>query len=568
MATVVSGGAGALPAAASEGDEPGGRVLVILNPGAGSERLEEELTGRGRRVRVAGVPAGDLAACVGGITDFLAAPDSPDRAVLLSYGAAGPAAIEVADRHPERVAAVVVVGSPGEEGLTLGDSAAELLCPILALSADPEAAVPVLVPFLDELDRQACGAGAQVKAPARLPALTPAIFNDPGALRQWRELGPVHRINAADVATSWVLTGHEATTTALADPGLAGNVEITAGFRLQSADPALAHRGELDLITIEGREHARLRRLIERHLTPERVAALRPRIQRETDALLDAIPSREVVDLLQRFAYPLPVAVLCELFGVPEQDRGYIHEWILERLVSPPPKAHGDIDDYLRALIADRRARPSDDLLGWVVEAEGDGLSEEGEEDLVSAARFLMVNGHRAPTTVLASGVAALLRREQWKRLADDPTLIVTAVEELLRIVTPFPVGIPRHVAAPIEVEGIPIPEGDLLTASLVAANRDPSFFADPDLLDIGRTDNPHLAFGHGHHHCLGAELARAQLQIAIGTLARRFPDMELARDSRSLHYRQSSVRYLLGLPIVLEPDRSVPGARRPPDGA
>ncbi|MER5421866.1 cytochrome P450 family protein [Streptosporangium roseum] len=571
MATVASGGGvGALPATAPTGDEPGdtagGRVLVILNPGAGSERLEAELTGRGRRVRVAGVPAGDLAACVGGITDFLAAPDSPDRAVLLGYGAAGPAAIEVADRHPERVAAVVVVGPPGDGGLTAGDSAPELLCPVLVLSAaTPEAAVPVLVPFLDDLDRQAGEAGARAQAPARLPALTPAIFNDPGALRQWRELGPVHRVNAADVATSWVLTGHEATTTALADPGLAGEVEITAGFRLQSADPALAHRGELDLITIEGREHARLRRLIERHLTPERVEALRPRIQRETDALLDAIPSREVIDLLQMFAYPLPVAVLCELFGVPEQDRGYIHEWILERLVSPPPKAHGDIDDYLRALIADRRARPSDDLLGWVVEAEGDGLSEE---DLVSAARFLMVNGHRAPTTVLASGVAALLRREQWKRLADDPTLIVTAVEELLRLVTPFPVGIPRHVAAPIDVEGTPIPEGSLLTASLVAANRDPSFFADPDLLDIGRTSNPHLAFGHGHHHCLGAELARAQLQIAIGTLARRFPDMELARDSQSLQYRQSSVRYLLGLPIVLEPDRSVPGGRRPPDGA
>ncbi|GAA0848376.1 cytochrome P450 [Streptosporangium amethystogenes subsp. fukuiense] len=565
MATVANGVIGALSVTASKDDKStqgaGGRVLMIVNRGAGSERLEDEFTGRGWQVRMTGVPAGDLDACIGGITDFLAAPDSPDRAVLLGYGAAGSAAMEVADRHPERVAAVVVVGSPSDGSPASGDSAPDLLCPVLVLStAAPETVIPALVPFLTDLDRQAGEAGAHLKAPARLPVLTPAIFNDPDALRQWRELGPIHRVNASGMATSWLLTGHEATTTTLAGPGLTGDAEITAGFRLQSADPALAHQGELDLITIEGQEHARLRRLIERHLTPRRVEALRPRIQRETDALLDAIPAHEVIDLLPTFAYPLPVAVLCELFGVPEQDRGYIHEWILERLVSPPPKAHSDIDDYLRALIAARKNRPSDDLLGWVVEAERDGLSEE---DLISAARFLMVNGHRAPTTVLASGVAALLRRGQWKRLVDDPTLIVTAVEELLRLITPFPVGIARHVTVPIDVEGTPIPKGDLLSASLVAANRDPSFFTDPDLLDIERASNPHLSFGHGHHHCLGAELARAQTQIAIGTLARRFPDMELARDSQSLHYRQSSVRYLLGLPVVLEPDRP----RRPATG-
>ncbi|XVQ85436.1 cytochrome P450 [Microbispora siamensis] len=533
-------------------DGDGGRALLILNGEDGAAHLGSALTGLGWRTTTADLPTGDLSALVDGLADLLAAPDSPDRTAILGYGEAGLAALEIADRHPERVTAVIVVGAAE------GDHTAQPSCPALTLPAPSregssrEHAALAVVPFLAGLDERAEAPPAHL--PVTLRPLTPALLNDAEVLGRFREIGPVHRLNAEGAATTWILTGHAAATGTLTDPRLAGDVEITAGFRLQSDDPALAHRGELDLITIDGREHARLRRLIERHLTPERVEALCPRIQRAADALLDAIPAGEVADFLHAFAYPLPVVVLCELIGVPEERRGHIREWILERLVSPPPKAHPDIDELLRDLIAARRQSPSDDLLGWVVEAEGDGLAED---DLVSAARFLMVNGHRAPTTVLASGLAALLKRpEQWARLVAEPALVDTAVEELLRLVTPFPVTIARQVTAPIEVGGTPIPRGDLLGASLVAANRDPSFFPDPDLLDVGRRDNPHLAFGHGHHHCLGADLARAQLRIAFGTLARRFPGVELARDSRSLHYRQSSVRYLLGLPIVLRPDR------------
>ncbi|MEV4455954.1 cytochrome P450 [Microbispora sp. NPDC049633] len=527
----------------------GRRTLLILNAEDGTGRLESELAGLGWHTGRADLAAGDLPGLVERLADLLAAPGSPDRTAILGFGEAGLAALEIADRHPERVTAVVVVGTADH------DLAGELSCPTLTLPAPGrEPVASAVVPFLAALDALDTQAEVPPDLPATLRPLTPTLLNDAELLGRFREIGPVHRLNAEGAATTWILTGHAASTRTLTDPRLAGEVEITAGFRLQSDDPALAHKGDLDLITIDGREHARLRRLIERHLTPERVEALRPRIQRAADGLLDAIPAGEVVDFLHAFAYPLPVLVLCELLGVPEDRRGHIREWILERLVTPPPKAHHDIDELLRDLIAARRESPSDDLLGWVVADEGDDLAED---DLVSAARFLMVNGHRAPTTVLASGLAALLKRpEQWARLVAEPALVATAVEELLRLVTPFPVTIARQVTAPIEVGGTPIPKGDLLAASLVAANRDPSFFPDPDLLDVGRRDNPHLAFGHGHHHCLGADLARAQLRVAFGTLARRFPDVELARDSRSLHYRQSSVRYLLGLPVVLRPDR------------
>lgn len=536
----------ALSATATE-DEQIGRAVVILNRGAGSDRLEDELAGRGWRVRLADVLAGDLAGCVERIGDVLAAPDSPDRAVLLGYGEVGRAAMEVADRHPERVAAVVAVDSAGGGGAHVVSAVDPYGSALTLSAATPRAMVATVVSFLGELDRRLNPrVDRPVTSPVRVQPLTPVLLNDPAVLRRLRETGPVHRITE----TSWILTGHRATTATLADPGLVADVAITPGFRLQS--PAIAHRGERDLITIDRGEHARLRRLVGRYLTPTRAEALRPRIQRAVDTLLDALPRNERIDLVVTFALPLPVIVLCELIGVPERDRGYVHKWLVERMRATPPSAHPDIDDYLRALIEARKSHLCDDLLGWVVEAERDRLDGE---DLVAAARFLMVAGHRAPTMLLANGVAGLLRdRDQWTRLVRDPGLVVPAVEELLRFVTPFPLGLARHARGPIEVGGRRVPEGDLVAASLVAANRDPSIFADPDGLDIGRSGNPHLSFGYGHHYCPGAALARVQAQIAIGTLARRFPYMDLARDSRSLHYRQGRMRYLLELPVVLDP--------------
>ncbi|WP_219468462.1 cytochrome P450 family protein [Nonomuraea rhizosphaerae] len=514
------------------------RTLVIFGPWG-------RPASQGWRVRTPTVPVDDRDACVAAITDYLAAPDSPDRAVLLGHGTAAAAVLEVADRHPERAAAVVAVGVPGAPGAL---DAAHLCCPSLILDGDGDGQDDGerVESFLSSLEPGLKGDG-EARCPARLPALTPVLLNDPEVIRQLRDMGPVHRVNAPGVSTSWILTGHQASTVTLADAALSGRTEITAGFRLQGD---VEHRGEQDLITIDGREHARLRRLVGQHLTPRRMEALRPRLQRATDELLDAIPTGEPVDLVRAFARPLPIVVLCELLGVPARDRDYIADWLLVRMNAVPPRAHEDVDEYLRALIEARKVVPADDLLGWVVRAEGGRLCED---DLVAASRLLMVGGHRAPTTLLANGVAALLRDgEQWRRLVADPSLVEGAVEELLRYVTPFPVGLARTVTAPVEVGGRRIPAGDLVAASLVAANRDPSHFEEPDALDVDRAPNPHLAFGHGHHFCLGAALARIEARIAIETLTRRFPGTELAHDARDLHYRQNRVRYLLELPVVL----------------
>jgi cytochrome P450 len=531
----IDGVAGERDGAAGERDSP---AVVFVGPFAGG--LAEACAAYGWRVCSVDAPlslagasrGGDEAATADRIAAFLARPDSPHRAVLIGGGAAS---YLVADRHPERVTGVVVLEAAGGP---------EPDCPTLVVAgADPRAEVLRFVAGLT---------GGAASCPVRPPVLEPALLGDPEVIRQLREAAPVHRIGVIGAGPAWLLTGHEVSTAVLGDPRVQGRWEMTAGFRLRPDGAGTVHRGERDLVTIDAGEHARLRRLVATHLTPRRVGDLRPRIQAETDRLLDAIPAGEVVDLVSAFARPLPIIVLCELVGIPAADRAYFADWLVRRMTAQPPDPHADVDRYLGELIGARRARPSDDLISAVLAAEGERLDEA---ELISAIRLLMVGGHRAPTTLLASGVAALLGEGAgWSRLVADPTLLDSAVEELLRTVSPFPVGLARYTAAPIPVGDRTIPADCLVAASLVAANRDPARFAEPERFDITRTVNPHLAFGHGHHYCPGAALARAEAGIALGSLVRRFPGLRLAGHREALRYRRGRVRYLLELPVVARP--------------
>ncbi|BFU45299.1 cytochrome P450 [Krasilnikovia sp. MM14-A1004] len=525
-------------------------TTLLLIGGTPTERLFVDGVGAGWRVATVPLPAPESTpdALADRITDLLARPETADRLVIAGSGAIAAACLTVADRHPERVAGVIAVDFPAAEAG--GYSEDDLACPVLTLPEDSGAAAwSRLRPFLAGLaDEPHTGD----TCPVRLTALTPTMLNEPDIMGRLRAAGPVHRLSLAAPAATWVLTGHDVTTTTLADPALIGGPEMTAGFRLAAPGPGPAHRGEQDLVTVDGELHALLRRLVAQHLTPRRAELLRPRIQRETDRLLDAIDPAAVTDLMTAFARPLPIVVLCELLGIPEGDRDYIEDWLIRRMTAIPPDPHPDVDAYLSGLIAAKRAAPADDLISAVILAEGDALDEAA---LVSAARWLMVGGHRAPTTLLGSGVAALLQAPgQWQRLAADPELVASAVEELLRFITPFPLGLARHVTAPLAVGDRTIPAGSLVAASLVAANHDPSRLDDPGSLRIDRDPNPHLAFGHGHHYCVGAAVARVQARVAFGTLARRFPRLRIADDGAGLDYRQNRVRYLLALPVVLDP--------------
>lgn len=371
------------------------------------------------------------------------------------------------------------------------------------------------------------------RCPMGLPVITARMLAAADTVRRIREAGPVHEVNMGGRETGLLLAGYDAAAKALADPRLMGEPPQALAARAgRRTDEDLLD--EEDLFFLPEEQHRRLRRMITRQLTHRRVTALATRIQGEVDALLDAVPTGAPVDAISALARPLPVAVLCELLGVPRDGRRYIRDyvygWIAELgAATPVTKSAGlALAEYLRALIAERRRTPGDDLISAMARSEGASTSEA---DVLSAVRLLLVAGNRPVTTLLASGIATLLRpRDRWQRLVEDPGQLDATVEELLRFVTPAALS-SRYARTDTEVAGVPVPAGTGVHCAMRAVNRDPARFPDPDVFDPRRPDNPHLAFGLGRKHCLGAALARAEARLAIGTLARRFPDLTLVED-------------------------------------
>jgi len=310
-----------------------------------------------------------------------------------------------------------------------------------------------------------------------------------------------------------------------------------------SADSAFARLGANSMFDMEPPDHTRLKMLVHKVFTPRRVSRMREEIQAVTDGLLDEAQALGEVDLLQVFAEPLPVEVIAGLLGVPDEDRGYLRPWSqaivamyeLDHTEEEARRAHQaaeDFSDYLRDLARLRRRQPQDDLISELalVEEAGDQLSED---ELISTCVLLLNAGHEATVNVIGNGLLALMTyRDQWQRLLDDPGLVPTAVEEMMRYDTPLQL-FRRWVLEAFEYRGIGLEPGMQLGLMFGAANRDPAVFPDPDRFDAGRAPNAHLSFSAGIHYCLGAPLARLELRIALGSLLRRFPDMQLVSTPR-----------------------------------
>lgn len=372
--------------------------------------------------------------------------------------------------------------------------------------------------------------GAEL-CPAGLPVITAAMLKDSRALAVMRQAGAMHYVNMGGREPGWIVTDYDLAAKVLVDPGLMGEPPHASSKRTRPEEQL----DEEDLFFLPEERHARLRRMITRPLTHRRVAALAPRIQGEVDRLLDELPASGPVDFTTLFARPLPVAVLCELLGVPESGRRFIREYVFGWVptshdATPVTDAAGiAMTAYLKELIAARKADPQEDLISAMAQTDG---ADTPELDVLSAVRLLLVAGHRPVTTLLNHGVATLLlQRERWQRLVGDPSLIDGAVEELLRVVTPTGLS-SRYVKADTEIDGFVLPEGTGVHCALAAANRDPARFDDPEWFDPRRPANPHLAFGLGRKHCLGAPLARAEAVIAISSLLRRFPGLRIADEN------------------------------------
>ncbi len=307
--------------------------------------------------------------------------------------------------------------------------------------------------------------------------------------------------------------------------------------------------------------HTRLRGLVSAAFTPRAIAEMGTRIQEITDEMLDRVAVRGEMDLIGDFAYPLPTVVICEMLGVPADDRDDLKRWsddvagLLTSTNTIAEDKHGakamlEIREYFEGVVANLRRSPKGGLLSAMATAEaaGDKLSEM---ELYANAILLLAAGHETTTNLIGNGMLALFENpEQLRKLRDDPSIMPTALEELLRYDSPVQ-WTARIVSEDLEFGGQKIKRGDYVLASIGSANRDTSHFENADRLDLTRADNRHLAFGAGIHFCLGAALARMEGAIAIGTLLRRFPDIRMP-PQRISHRKSRPLRGLTQLKVLL----------------
>ncbi len=305
-----------------------------------------------------------------------------------------------------------------------------------------------------------------------------------------------------------------------------------------------------NLLGLDPPEHQRLRRMLAPEFTIRRIKRLESRITQIVDEHLDAMAAAGApADLVEHFALPIPSLVICELLGVPYEDRAGFQARSARQLdLSLPVEERFALQrqgrNYMHSLVRRARTDPGEDILGMLVRDHGRELTDD---ELVGIAGLLLLAGHETTSNMLGLGTLALLRHpDQLAAVRDEPAAVGPAIEELLRWLSIVQTAIPRITTTDVEVAGMTIPAGRLVFASLPAANRDPHFTHAPDVLDVHRGAPGHLAFGHGVHHCLGAPLARMEMRIAWPALLQRFPRLALAEEFDDVAFR--SFHFIYGL--------------------
>ncbi|WP_207229418.1 cytochrome P450 family protein [Ktedonosporobacter rubrisoli] len=323
--------------------------------------------------------------------------------------------------------------------------------------------------------------------------------------------------------------------------------------------PPMLRRLNHNMLALDGPDHGRLRTLVHKAFTPSMIERMRDQVQLLTNELLDKVEPHASMDLIADFALPLPLTMIIRILGIPAQDAPMFRRWArrflaggasIDRILLIPTML--SFAGYLKKLIKTRLARPGDDLITALAQARED-RDQLSEDEILAMILLLLIAGHETTVNLIGSGILALLEHpDQLARLRSEPELIKPAIEELLRFVCPLVMATERYAREDITLEGVTIPRGELVVAVIGSANRDPRYFEEPDMLDITREKNKHLAFGQGVHYCLGAPLSRMEGQIAIKTLVQRMPDLRLAIPAQQLHWRGNLVmRGLEALPVL-----------------
>jgi cytochrome P450 len=387
-------------------------------------------------------------------------------------------------------------------------------------------------------------------------------FSDPDRLyldplyAELRRQEPVVQVQLPFGETAWLATRYEDVRMVLGDARFSRAASVGRDEPRLTPQPIGG-----GILSMDPPDHSRLRRLVAKAFTARRVDLLRPDTTEIADELVDAmIAGGSPADLVEQFAAPLPIRVICRLLGVPVSDQEKFRTWS-EAIVSTTSLAPeqiveylGSLHAYMAGLIAQRRQESTDDLLGALVQARDADNDRLTEQEMVELAAGILAAGHETTVSQIPNFVYVLLTNpEQLALLQSRPDLIPSAVEELMRYV---PLGaassFARYATEDIELGGVRIRAGEPVIASLSSANRDGDVFADPDGLDLTREVNPHIGFGHGVHHCLGAQLARMELQVALGTLLTRLPGLSLAVDDKELDWKPGQlVRGLRSMPVT-----------------
>jgi cytochrome P450 len=374
-----------------------------------------------------------------------------------------------------------------------------------------------------------------------------------------RELSPVHEVTLPGGMPTWYITRYDDAREALADLRLSKEtIRIGHQNKYPFGDVPMHEH----LLQADPPGHTRLRKLVSKAFTPRRVEQMRPRIKQMTGGLLDTLAGRHRVDLIEEFAFPLPFMLICALLGISEGQQAEFRRLAIDLMSSPPGTTPEQIreqavafEQFLRTLIAEKRASPGDDLTSALVAVRDADEGRLTETELVSMEFLLLLAGYETTVNLIGNGMYALLRHPgQMAALRADPALLEPAIDELLRYESPLANATLRRASEPVCYSGVTIPAGGVVLIGLCAADRDGSRFSRPDELDLNRRDVAHLAFGHGVHYCLGAQLARMQGQIAIGELLRRYSSIELAIDPAELRWRPGAlIRGLRELPVLLQ---------------